>query len=143
MTLSFLPFALFLTAFITSGLRICRKCVTNSAIRKPGFLTFNSLNSCSVGLVVSQVSKLLKIFLDMSNCAARDCQFFKPTFCMSNKNAISPMTSGLMSNRLLTNVSSVSKSPPRTTQKTLNEFHRIKASGSDISDVCHGPTFNA
>ena len=104
--LTYLPFLLLLTAFVTSRLSISSKCLTNSRMVNPGKWIFNTSNNFSVGLLLLLVSKVLKSFLGMSNSAASLDQFFKPLFCMSSKKAISPITSVLFSNKLHTKVSS-------------------------------------
>ena len=89
-----LPSVLPLIAFTTSGLCIASKCVISSSTVISGKRVFKYSNSCSVGLSVLQVPKLLETFFGISNFPASWTQFF--IFCLSSKKAMRPIISGLV-----------------------------------------------
>ena len=112
-----LPSVLPLITFTTSGLCIASKCVIRSSTFIFGDWVFKYSNRCSVGLSVLQVSKLLETFLGISNFPASWTQFFNPSFCLSSKKAMRPIISGLLSNKLHTEVPSFTEQSAETIEK--------------------------
>lgn len=95
-------------ALITSRLCIASRWSINSPTVIFGNLTLTNSKNSSAGLSVLEVSKALITFLVIPNLAAKWGQFCKPSLCLSKQKAISPMTSGSLSSRLHTKVSSFS-----------------------------------